>query len=65
MVEEGEKCSTISEPDFPTFSSFQKIDSRTSFITHTTMIIYSNISLQKGNKKVGYADKPLSENNCY
>lgn len=27
------------------FSNFQKIARRTSFITHTTMIIYSNISL--------------------
>ena len=33
------------EKNVPTFSSFQKIASRTSFITHTTMIIYSNISL--------------------
>nr|DAH11857.1 MAG TPA: hypothetical protein [Caudoviricetes sp.] len=37
--------STQKTADFPTFSSFQKIASRMSFITHTTMIIHSNICL--------------------
>lgn len=45
MASKEKNVFTNSKADFPTFSGFQKIASRTSFITHTTMIIYSNISL--------------------